>query len=755
MGRYNVSELSFSVALSFVVLGLATLEAEPPSENLLLHLKADAGVQVDANGRLLVWEDQAGGDHDATPSVDDPEVMPRGFGTSEPQLSCATFPNGEHTVLGFQGDAGLAFENEDEFDVPEVSIYAVVGLSTSRGMIMANYSRAINWGYGYVCRFNGLGLVQFVTSNGTQESYNWPDERPIAGASPGDKHYLSFHASNANTDKQIYVDGALHFSKSGLVADHMGYFTDNEPSIGSLQRTDILDGTSVEFYDGPIAEILLYTSVSEAQREAVEDYLQEKYGFPGQPPATPPALSPLPPTLLACAPNFANPGSVDLTWKVCGAYTQQRVLRDGSPIATLSGSQESYSDLSPLGGLHTYQIEATIGGAIDLSEECEADFFIPAGQGRILHLAADQGVTSDVQGVLTWEDQSPVGGDNSAVHEPSFGSAFARHACDTLPNGLHNVIQFEDPVGAGDLTGAGMSFLNPEALEPETRSVSLYAVVEIGEFRSGTIFSNYSQIAGFGSGFSLFFDDDFNNNRVCFQTSAATAETWHDHCAPGDEALLDGWHLITATVDFFNGTKRVYVDGVLSAFWDFDQSPDADECLDGDTAPNDLCYVGNSMSFAGDSIPAIGSYRELPDPQGSHRYHNGGLAELILYDSVSEDQRLMVEAELRAKYFEGVSMASCDLGGGAQLAGDCNQDGTIDLSDVICLLGHLFQGNPEQLPCGTAAANLAFMDCNEDGGIDLSDAIYKLAFLFQGGPGPIQGPGCLTIPDCPDNTGCL
>jgi hypothetical protein len=89
------------------------------------------------------------------------------------------------------------------------------------------------------------------------------------------------------------------------------------------------------------------------------------------------------------------------------------------------------------------------------------------------------------------------------------------------------------------------------------------------------------------------------------------------------------------------------------------------------------------------------------------------------------------------------------------LAGDCNQDGAIDLSDVICLLGHLFQGNPATLPCSTTPGNLLLMDCNQDGGIDLSDAIFKLAFLFQGGPGPVQGPGCLAMPECPQNTaGC-
>jgi hypothetical protein len=657
--------LSLFVAAAFFVLGFATLQAQqqPPASDLLLWLKSDAGVDMDSNGRLIKWDDQAGGDHDATPSIDDPEVLPRGFGTSEPQLSCAAFPNGEHAVLGFQGDAGLAFENPDDFDVPEVSIYAVVGLSPSRGMIIANYSRASNFGYGYICRFNGLGLVQFVTSNGTEATYNWPDEQPIAGASPGDKHYLSFHASNSNTDKQIYVDGAVHFTKSGLAADHMGYFADNYPSIGSLQRVDVEDGTNVEFYNGPIAEILVYTSVSTAQREGVEDYLQEKYGFPGQPAATPPALDDLPPTLLTCTPNYVLPSSIELSWNVCGTYTQQRVLRDGNQLAVLAGTDSSYSDLSPLGGLHTYQIEATIGGSPELSEVCEADFVVPQPQGRILHLTADQGVISDAQGVVTWEDQSAVGGDSDAVRDPSFGSAFARQTCAQLPNGIHSVIQFQDPVAAGDLTGAGMSFLNPEELGPETRSVSIYAVVEVSEFVSGTIFSNYSPTAGFGSGFTLYFDDDFGNNRVCFQTSAATTETWHDHCAPVEEALLDGWHLITATVDLATGTKRVYVDGVLSAFWDFDQSPAADECVDGD-GPNDLCYVGNSMSFEGNPVPAIGSWREFADPQGSHRYHNGGLAELIMYDSVSEAQRLTVEAELRAKYFEGAPASTCDPGGG-------------------------------------------------------------------------------------------
>ena len=88
-----------------------------------------------------------------------------------------------------------------------------------------------------------------------------------------------------------------------------------------------------------------------------------------------------------------------------------------------------------------------------------------------------------------------------------------------------------------------------------------------------------------------------------------------------------------------------------------------------------------------------------------------------------------------------------------QISGDCNQDGEYDLSDVICMLGHLFQDNPEFLPCPTDEGNRSLIDCNGDGDIDLSDSIYTLAFLFQGGPPPILGTACALM-QCPGNPGC-
>ncbi|HLU48922.1 MAG TPA: hypothetical protein VK116_12595, partial [Planctomycetota bacterium] len=96
--------------------------------------------------------------------------------------------------------------------------------------------------------------------------------------------------------------------------------------------------------------------------------------------------------------------------------------------------------------------------------------------------------------------------------------------------------------------------------------------------------------------------------------------------------------------------------------------------------------------------------------------------------------------------------------GGLQRAADCNQDGNLDISDGVCLLGHLFLGNPSTLPCegGTTndPGNLALLDSDGNGGIQLTDAIAIFSFLFQGGAVPTicvdpLCAECIPIEGCP------
>lgn len=101
---------------------------------------------------------------------------------------------------------------------------------------------------------------------------------------------------------------------------------------------------------------------------------------------------------------------------------------------------------------------------------------------------------------------------------------------------------------------------------------------------------------------------------------------------------------------------------------------------------------------------------------------------------------------------EGACTEEYIQGGAGQRPGDCNQDGALDISDSICLLGFLFLGEPGSLPCGSGSArdpeNIALLNVNADLGVDLSDGIYILAFLFQGGAPPAAGTACIEISGC-------
>jgi ELWxxDGT repeat protein len=73
--------------------------------------------------------------------------------------------------------------------------------------------------------------------------------------------------------------------------------------------------------------------------------------------------------------------------------------------------------------------------------------------------------------------------------------------------------------------------------------------------------------------------------------------------------------------------------------------------------------------------------------------------------------------------------------------GDCNDDGTVDISDAVCILNWLFLG-------GAAPGCVAVTNTNGDAGEDISDATYLLNHLFLGGPAPVApfsecGPGTL------------
>ena len=102
--------------------------------------------------------------------------------------------------------------------------------------------------------------------------------------------------------------------------------------------------------------------------------------------------------------------------------------------------------------------------------------------------------------------------------------------------------------------------------------------------------------------------------------------------------------------------------------------------------------------------------------------------------------------------------------GALQAAGDCDQDGRLTISDVLCLLGYLFGGTPELLPCGDGSrshsGNRLLFDWGGNGAVELSDPVGILAFLFSDGKGspivPVGSPAgaCAFVPGCEESPSC-
>ena len=82
--------------------------------------------------------------------------------------------------------------------------------------------------------------------------------------------------------------------------------------------------------------------------------------------------------------------------------------------------------------------------------------------------------------------------------------------------------------------------------------------------------------------------------------------------------------------------------------------------------------------------------------------------------------------------------------------GDATQDGTLNITDAVKVLGVLFSGD-EEPTC------YEVMDSNNDGSVNITDGVFILGFLFGGGPPP-AAPGhenCGLDPDAPGSAGDL
>lgn len=256
------------LAISLIACMTCGAFAQAPS-GAILHVQGDAGVVTDM-GVVTTWEDQSSNGNHAMNTTDGP-----GMGTMAP--GTRAFPAGVKDVVEFYKDGFFGFTQEatDALKLTELSVFAVLeNNNITRRNYFSNYSNAINWGFGYNLDLEGDAVRNF-TSDGTEPPNH--SDWVVGGIAPVGLQMITQTISLAGLQKSINVQdetGVLGGGIADMLA--LAYHEGNGMSIGTLGALN----NGWFFFEGAIAEIIVYPSVDIFQTLAVEEYLYEKYFIP-------------------------------------------------------------------------------------------------------------------------------------------------------------------------------------------------------------------------------------------------------------------------------------------------------------------------------------------------------------------------------------------------------------------------------------------------------------------------------------------
>lgn len=269
----SITALTGMVSLIFPANALAT---DPPAAGLAVWYKADAGVSQDPNG-VTVWQDQSGNGNHANRAL------------GGPQLATATFPNGTHDVLRFDGGDALRLTDASATQLTNFNIFIVANYDAGavNERLFSNYSvGTMGTQYGYSLGTNGLGSPLWWYFGSSEMS---------AGTYTAGKNYLTVYTLKNSVKKELYVfhedDGLtgyggetgsapIQYSSSPALPPH---YCD----IGAIW----IEWEGYGWYGGhrgDIAEILVYDLADpdfialqdpNAAFDGVRAYVNEKYGM--------------------------------------------------------------------------------------------------------------------------------------------------------------------------------------------------------------------------------------------------------------------------------------------------------------------------------------------------------------------------------------------------------------------------------------------------------------------------------------------
>ncbi|MGM0531930.1 MAG: LamG-like jellyroll fold domain-containing protein, partial [Bacteroidota bacterium] len=240
--------------------GIGNADGSDGQPELKLWLLPDSLDETD-DQEIDTWNDFSGNDNHLT-----------GAGSNGSPVFRENFING-HSGVQFQYDKSRAVINS--FDMPSeaVSVFFVLRTDGTQRLSPLSYAASDNDDneYMFISDHPGSGdFATFVNGNNYSEpfTYNDNDWKILTHQWRSDDGRMYLHENGTQIFNTTHQTGAAITSGGTL-------------SIGAEQ--DALDGgyqSSDDFEDGEMAEVIIYgSSLKQAQRVVIENYLAQKYGL--------------------------------------------------------------------------------------------------------------------------------------------------------------------------------------------------------------------------------------------------------------------------------------------------------------------------------------------------------------------------------------------------------------------------------------------------------------------------------------------
>ncbi len=559
-----------------------------------VHLKADAGVTVDGNGKVSAWADQSTNANHVTQST----------AANRPALQVSSI-NGK-PALRFAGSEFLTAPITTSLQPANITMLAVYKLAAA-----GNYSRLFalpyrapgSWSSPY---FSWSLSPSFATSAapymdiGTA-SGAWNPIQTGAAIALGTTTLLT--GSHDGSTSRVYVNGVP--KNTVPLAGNLSYGTATNFHVGN--------DPFGEYLYGDLAEILVYDHALSADEQFLLGiYLHHKYQLPG-------VVVPSSPTNVNAA--AISSSRVNVTWQPPTTtspimrYIVERKVGAGNfvKIAELTDALTYLDANVTAGATYTYRISARSYAGVSAGTESNS-VTAPTGglgfpdAGLQLWLRADAGVQADGSGqVARWQDLSGHGNDvlqPTAANQPVYQAA-SINGKPALRFYVNGVLR--------SLSGAAGAGLKPA-------NITLFAVYKMnGNGNWPKLVALPYASSGWAAPFIAWeLCAGSGGNRQ--PNSTTSINTTYSPNPTGTTIPLDTGTLLSATYD--GSANRVYLNGVLK-----------------NTLP-----LGGPISYGTGTSFYVGS-----DPVSQSL--DGDIAEIMVFDRVlSSDERQAVSRYLNGRY---------------------------------------------------------------------------------------------------------